>query len=245
MRVGVVIALPLWTVAAVFFIGGALASIIFFAAMNQLGFDNSGERGLVLAVLSVLVYVIGLGVLLIEPYAWQRLTRARLATLLGVARRPVMRDAGMAFLAWAGYFMAVMAVVAAMAALMPTVLEQAQDIGFRPDGALSEKIYAGLIVVIAAPLVEELVFRGYLQGSLRRYLPWWGAGIITSLAFGAVHGQLNVGIDTFVLSLVACYFRERTGAIWAGVGLHAIKNGLAYYLLFWAPPWLLRLLGGS
>ena len=47
--------------------------------------------------------------------------------------------------------------------------------------------------------------------------------------------QWAVTIDTFVLSLMLCALREYTGAIWAGVLLHAIKNGLAFYLLFVNP----------
>jgi hypothetical protein len=71
----------------------------------------------------------------------------------------------------------------------------------------------------------------------------WAAIIITSLLFGAVHGQWNVAIDVFVLSLVLCSLREVTGNIWAGVLLHMLKNGLAFYLLFINPS-LLHTIGG-
>jgi len=35
--------------------------------------------------------------------------------------------------------------------------------------------------------------------------------------------------------LVLCTLRIVTGSIWAGVLLHMIKNGLAFYVLFVAP----------
>jgi membrane protease YdiL (CAAX protease family) len=47
--------------------------------------------------------------------------------------------------------------------------------------------------------------------------------------------QWAVALDTMVLSLMLCTLREYTGAIWAGVLVHAIKNGLAFYLLFINP----------
>jgi membrane protease YdiL (CAAX protease family) len=53
--------------------------------------------------------------------------------------------------------------------------------------------------------------------------------------FGAVHGQWNVAIDVFSLSLIMCGLREITGNIWAGALLHMLKNGLAFYILFINP----------
>ena len=42
------------------------------------------------------------------------------------------------------------------------------------------------------------------------------------------------GLDTFVLSLVLCYLRERTGRLWAGVGVHMLKNSIAFVSLYYA-----------
>jgi membrane protease YdiL (CAAX protease family) len=97
-------------------------------------------------------------------------------------------------------------------------------------------------MVLLAPLAEELLFRGYLYGKLRKTAPVWLSVLVASVAFGLAHlwvgsGPLQwaVAIDTFVLSLMLCALREYTGAVWAGVLLHAIKNGLAFYLLFVNP----------
>jgi len=61
------------------------------------------------------------------------------------------------------------------------------------------------------------------------------AALVTSLVFAAVHGQWNVAIDTFALSLVLCALREVTGTIWAGILLHMFKNAIAFYVLFIYP----------
>lgn len=69
-----------------------------------------------------------------------------------------------------------------------------------------------------------------------RVLP---AAIVTSLIFAVGHlaessqGPLYVAaIDTFVLSLVLIYLREKTGRLWASIGLHAIKNAIAFVTVF-------------
>ena len=89
--------------------------------------------------------------------------------------------------------------------------------------------------MVLPPIAEELLFRGYLFGRLREQFGFWFTTLIVSIAFGFVHFQWNVGIDTAVLSVFLCYLRERTGSIWASMILHAIKNGFAYFLLFIAP----------
>ena len=39
-------------------------------------------------------------------------------------------------------------------------------------------------------------------------------------------------LDTFILSLVLIYLREKTGGLWASITLHAFKNGVAFVALF-------------
>ena len=238
-------ALPFWTVVSVFGIGQLIVVAIIAGSLPQLGLDGSQIDSTVgLMVMSLMVYAVGLAVLLIEPFAVRNLSWSQIRDMLGLSRQIRFKDLVAAVAGWAGYLLLVI-VLANLVALFVSQIDinEVQDIGFQTSGPLLDKLYAGIVLVLAAPIVEEIVFRGYLQGNLRRLMPWWMAGIITSLVFGVVHGQVNVGIDTFLLSMVACYLRERTGAIYGGIGLHMIKNGIAYYLLFWAPPWLIHLLG--
>ena len=239
------VAYPAWTYSAVFIVGGLLASLVIYLSANQIGITIDETVPLHLMIISLFSYSVGLAILLFEPYAVRSMTWAAINNLLGLARRPVVRDAGVALLGWAAYILISTAVTALIATFMPTVnLDQEQAIGFATNGSPMDKLYAFVVIVIAAPIVEETVFRGYLYGNLRRFMPWWLGGLMTSVLFGYVHGQWNVGIDVFIMSMVACYMRERTGAIWSGIYLHAIKNSIAYYLLFFAPPWLLQLLFG-
>ncbi|HVC36626.1 MAG TPA: CPBP family intramembrane glutamic endopeptidase [Candidatus Dormibacteraeota bacterium] len=119
-------------------------------------------------------------------------------------------------------------------------VNQQQDIGFSNVRGLVPLLLTFMSLVILPPLVEEILMRGYLFTSLRKKLNFGLAALITSLIFAAGHlpeggssGPLWVGaLDTFTLSLVLCYLRQKSGSLWASITLHAIKNGIAFMALF-------------
>jgi len=114
-------------------------------------------------------------------------------------------------------------------------INQAQDVGFDQLGQRYEYILAFITLVIVAPISEEIIFRGYLYGKLKKFVPFWISIIVTSLLFGAIHGSWNLAVDTFGLSIVLCLLREVTGSIWSSILLHMTKNGIAFYILFINP----------
>ena len=63
-------------------------------------------------------------------------------------------------------------------------------------------------VVIMAPLVEELTFRGFMYTRLKQGMPKWIAIIVTSLIFGCVHGTIIWAMYTFVFSLALIFVFE-------------------------------------
>ena len=114
-------------------------------------------------------------------------------------------------------------------------VDQVQDTGFAGLSHGYEYLLAFLTLVIVAPVSEEILFRGYLLGKLRKYVPVWAAILITSLLFGLVHFAWNVSVDVFALSIVLCLLRIQTGRLWPSIVLHMIKNGIAFYFLFINP----------
>jgi len=114
-------------------------------------------------------------------------------------------------------------------------VNQIQDTGFDHLSHYYEYILAFITLVIIAPIVEEILFRGYLYGNLKKFLPIWAAIAITSILFGIFHGSWALAIDTFSLSIVLCLLREITGSLWASILLHMTKNGIAFYILFINP----------
>lgn len=111
-------------------------------------------------------------------------------------------------------------------------LEQAQDVGFKDIKQSSELIMAFLALVVFTPIMEELVFRGMLFKGLSKRFPFWISAVVASLVFATLHGQWNVAVDTFALSLILCYLVKRYDSILPTIFLHAIKNSIAFILLF-------------
>lgn len=159
---------------------------------------------------------------------------------LGFTRRPRLGDGGRAIVAGLVYFAMLMAAAGLAGWLLNVDVNQEQDIGFNAVTTNVDRLLAFISLVLLPPIVEEILFRGVLFGGLRKQLSFVWAAVITSVLFAAPHALQGSGgallwigaIDTFLLSLVLCYLREKTGSLWASIILHMIKNGIAYTYLF-------------
>ena len=80
-----------------------------------------------------------------------------------------------------------------------------------------------LNVCVFAPILEELLFRGFL---LRSLLPYGSAFAIISSAvlFGVMHGNLMQAIPTTLLGLVLAYIRVRANSIIPTILIHSANN---------------------
>lgn len=83
------------------------------------------------------------------------------------------------------------------------------------------------LVVVAVPLVEELVFRGVLLDALRERVGAVGAVLVTAGLFGLMHVEPSIVVATTLLGGVLGVLRLRSDSIWPPVALHAANNGLA------------------
>lgn len=109
--------------------------------------------------------------------------------------------------------------------------DEAQDLGYMELRGF-EFFLAFLSLCIVTPIAEEFLFRGFLFKGLRSKLGFYLTTFVVSIIFAIAHGQLNVAIDVFVLSLVLCYVREKSGSLWPAIFVHALKNSVAFLLLF-------------
>ena len=79
--------------------------------------------------------------------------------------------------------------------------------------------------VAAAPLCEEIVFRGYLYSASKRFSGPWIAGICSALIFAAAHGSIAALLPLFVFGCVLAFIYEKTGSLWAPIAVHFCFNG--------------------
>ena len=236
-----VVGLAVWAMAG-FYAGQALVVAI-FVLLAESGIDFSGmNQALVNSVVAAACYVVALAIVIGGP--WLMLRKRTSKSELGLQRLPSWLELGITPVAFVAYFIVSAVVMYFVSRFVPGFeIDQAQEIGFSNLAYRYEYILAFLTLVVIAPIAEEMIFRGYLYGKLKKRIPWWGAAVLTSILFGLAHGQWNVAVDTFVLGMFLSTLREFTGSLWPAILLHMAKNGIAYYFLFVNPD-IINTLGG-
>jgi membrane protease YdiL (CAAX protease family) len=79
--------------------------------------------------------------------------------------------------------------------------------------------------VVAAPICEEIVFRGYLYSASKHFTGPWVAGICSALVFSATHGSLAPLLPLFILGCILAFIYQKTGSLWAPIAVHFCFNG--------------------
>jgi len=93
-------------------------------------------------------------------------------------------------------------------------------------------LLAFLGTVFAAPLVEEVIFRGLIQSRLARALPAWLAAVLAALAFGLCHGQFLWMAYAALLGLIFGWIRLRSGSILPSLAAHFVFNLIGFLAVF-------------
>lgn len=226
----------LWAAGAVMFVSLGIASplIEYVLSDSVIGWLTSPLGALVLSafiyMLATVIVVLPLKLSHAKAWRW-------VGEQLAMSRSFRLQTVPWAVFVWGVYMIVSVAVMLVLSSLtLPGLdLEQVQHVGFDNLSGVVEYTAAFLALVVFAPLFEEIIFRGYLFGRLRRLNGFWVSAVFTSLTFGLLHMQFNVGVDVFVLSIFLCFLREKFDSIWPGVLVHALKNSLAYTLLFILP----------
>jgi membrane protease YdiL (CAAX protease family) len=96
----------------------------------------------------------------------------------------------------------------------------------------SDVLQLFLLASVAAPIIEETMFRGALLGHLRSYLPWWIAAPIVSLLFAAIHPQGWVAIPVLgAIAMTLAALREFRDSLIASMTAHALSNAITLLLM--------------
>jgi len=88
----------------------------------------------------------------------------------------------------------------------------------------AETFWFFCLMVIGAPVSEELLFRGLLQNTLVRVWKPWIAVVVTALIFTLVHFHPIRFPVVFELGLILGLVYHRTGSLWLVVLFHAVTN---------------------
>ena len=204
---------------------------------------------------SILCYIISLLIIIFVPKLINQKWKTNLEQL-GIIEMPTWTDIGLGPVGFLLYIVSANILVTLFSVFPWFNATEKQDVGYSSALFGTDRLLALTALVVVAPIVEEIIFRGFLYGKLRKFLVkdeksvqklskkeqnklkkkhFIGISIailLTSLVFAIMHRQWNVGVNVFVLSVILCLFREITGTIYAGIIVHMLKNAVAFYLLY-------------
>lgn len=228
---------PLWALPV--FLGGVILGTIAFVAAGEIrqaltdppvhadgvfGVALQGTPPVVLFV-STLVQQLGWIIASILVAAWA--LKGRVAgTALGLRPARLASSAGYVVLAYVTFIL--------LAALWTLVMDVQDRENVAVDLGTGDSVFAfvagAILTTVMAPLAEELFFRGFLYGGLRKYgVPI--AAIVSGLLFGAVHiGGSPIGflVPLAALGIILALLYERTGSLYPPIALHALNNSIAF-----------------
>jgi len=104
--------------------------------------------------------------------------------------------------------------------------ELLRPVGFEPATNIFGILTLIFLVVVVAPVLEEIWVRGIMYDALKPY----GTGmaiILSSLIFGFMHGNLYMFFYTTALGFALGYVRYATNSLFTVTVLHAMVNSVA------------------
>ena len=124
------------------------------------------------------------------------------------------------------------ALAIAYSALVQTDAEQEtlEDLG--TEDSTGWLVAAAVLVIVLAPVAEEFFFRAFFYRALRTKLPVLAAAVVDGAIFGVIHfedADMAALLPVLaILGVIFCLVYEKTGSLFAVIGLHALNNFIAF-----------------
>jgi membrane protease YdiL (CAAX protease family)/uncharacterized RDD family membrane protein YckC len=223
---GVGIPTPSWTLGQLLIaIPCALVGLVLLTGV-VLAFDPDGDSTAAELVAQGLVAAVLIGTAV--AFASQGAVGNPLARL-GI--RPfTLYGAGLALAAYGAYIGFIGTFYAPF--IQPEQQDITTDLGV--DESTLAAIVGGILIVVLAPISEEIFFRGFFFGALRTRLTLWPAAAISATVFGLLHlssGDLSVVPPLVILGMLLAWLYEYNGSLGPPIMLHMINNAIAYSVL--------------
>lgn len=218
--VGIVI----WSLVAQLLVGVPLAALGFEAA-------SPGEIGVALLAVEIVTFAGIVG--------WLRARGILSWRILGPVRPRARHVAIGIGVGVAGFF---------LATVLPELIRQRLGLPAPPRQQILDQVAtrdAGVwllvvTVVVLAPVLEEVVFRGLLFQVLRRRLGLWPGIVLSSMTFAIVHLELiDRPISLAALLVLGAWLAgalHRTGSLVVPITAHALFNAVAVIATLFGPP---------
>jgi membrane protease YdiL (CAAX protease family) len=220
----------MWMALAVFLVVSTIVPFLGGGSSLQAWLANkvlSGDEQATIAAVELVTLLVG--GLLIAPIAWHLSwrewlgTRGLVTAVVVVSLWTLWKALGM-WVAWhSGHLSAV--VRGTLHDRMIAALAQAFVHMGGPALAL-------LVIAVAVPVYEELIFRACILGGLTRHISFGWANIWQALLFALLHNDTPHFVFYFLLGLLGGWLARHTRGLAAPIALHAANNAVACMAIF-------------
>ena len=123
--------------------------------------------------------------------------------------------------------------VIAIARLLNYVLppQPVYELLFKEDRPIM-LVFVSFLIALLGPVIEEVFFRGFLYGALKKSLGVALAVIISGFLFSFLHINLLGFIPIMALGVFLAYMRERTGSLIPSITVHIVHNSAITMMMF-------------
>ncbi len=197
-------------------------------SVSQAPVDNVDTVTLLLSVL--VWWALILGPILLS--LWFR--GFKFGSVFGVDRMPVGRSLllGIALLVSALPLVFAVDYIASILLKVNTTTDTQEVIQiFQHSSTVTQRIPIILLAVVVAPVTEELAFRGYLYGVMKRYIGAVPALVLSGILFALIHLNLPSFFPLLVLASVFALAYELSGSLLVPMTMHALFNSLSLILV--------------
>lgn len=225
---------PLWLaiIAVAIFTGPNLA-VLFTGSLGELADQTGSDETLgVFAVVATLVIQLAIFGIALIPLA---LSRTPLSAVWGTARRSVLYT-GLGLVLGVATTITVFLVNAVFIGAFGDSTPVEQSLLPNPQDSLPVVLVLAILVVLVAPISEEVLFRGVLFASLRRHVGVHLAAVVSGVLFAVVHIEVlasqPVGLAGLTLAgVLLAYAFHLTNSLRVAIIIHAVYNGAAFGLM--------------
>lgn len=99
---------------------------------------------------------------------------------------------------------------------------------------LPAKVLLFILICVIAPVVEELVFRGFVFAGLRRRMTFGGAVLASAIIFALMHTNPQGLLPITLIGIVLATLYERNRSLVPSIICHALNNTLVFFIMILA-----------
>lgn len=122
-----------------------------------------------------------------------------------------------------------------MKGFWPEVGMQDSILAFRASKDPMAKALLIVAAVIIAPLVEEMMFRGFIYGVVKRFTDGFFAAVCSAMLFAVVHYHVGSMFPLMLLALILCAVYEMTGSLLVPMIMHGFFNATSILVMLFFP----------